>query len=121
SSQEFLQTQLAQLTETETALDRDIMTLQRERLSLEAGGLAAEARPSASLVQQIRTAEIELAQARRTLAPDHPEIRRLEENLKLLNSGTGSGGPDVVRRQAELIEAQLARLNEQKAGIALRR
>ncbi|QFQ87485.1 lipopolysaccharide biosynthesis protein [Paracoccus kondratievae] len=121
SSQEFLQTELAQLTEMETALDRDIMTLQRERLSLEAGGTAADARPSASLVQQIRAAEIELAQARRTLSPEHPEIKRLEENLERLNSGGGSGGSDVVRRQAELIDAQLAQLNEQKAGIALRR
>jgi len=121
SSQEYLQTELAQLTEMETTLDRDIMTLQRERLSLEAGGSAAEARSSASLVQQIRSAEIELAQARRTLAPDHPEIKRLQENLERLNSGSSSGGSDVIRRQAELIDAQLAKLNEQKAGIGIRR
>ncbi|RQP07633.1 MAG: lipopolysaccharide biosynthesis protein [Paracoccus sp. BP8] len=121
TSQEFLQTELAQLTEMETTLDRDVMTLQRERLSLEAGGTASEARPSASLVQQIRSAEIELAQARRTLSPNHPEIKRLEEILDRLNSGGGSGGSDVIRRQAELIDAQLAKLNEQKAGIAARR
>ncbi|WP_199261947.1 GumC family protein [Paracoccus binzhouensis] len=121
TSQEFLQTELAQLTEMETTLDRDIMTLQRERLSLEAGGSAADARPSASLVQQIRAAEIELAQARRTLDPDHPEIKRLEESLARLNSGAGIGGSDVLRRQAELIDAQLVKLNEQKAGIATRR
>ncbi|UFS64346.1 Wzz/FepE/Etk N-terminal domain-containing protein [Paracoccus denitrificans] len=121
SSQEFLQTELAQLTEMETALDRDIMTLQRERLSLEAGGLATETRPSASLVQQIRSAEVELAQARRTLSPDHPEIKRLEGTLERLNSGVASGGSDVIRRQAELIDAQLAKLNEQKAGIIIRR
>ncbi|WP_149765036.1 GumC family protein [Paracoccus thiocyanatus] len=121
SSQEFLQTELARLTEMETTLDRDIMTLQRERLSLEAGGTAAETRPSASLVQQIRSAEIELAQARRTLSPDHPEIARLEQTLARLNSGAGSGGSDVIRRQAELIEAQLASLSEQKAAIELRR
>ncbi|QRZ12387.1 lipopolysaccharide biosynthesis protein [Paracoccus methylovorus] len=121
SSQEFLQTEMAQLNEMETALDRDIMTLQRERLSLEAGGVAAETRPSASLVQQIRSAEVELAQARRTLSADHPEIKRLEEALERLNSGGGSGGSDVIRRQAELIEAQLTKLNEQKAGIGLRR
>lgn len=121
SSQEFLQTELARLAEMETTLDRDIMTLQRERLSLEAGGMAAETRPSASLVQQIRSAEIELAQARRTLSPDHPEIARLEQTLARLNSGAGSGGSDVIRRQAELIEGQLASLSEQKAAIELRR
>lgn len=121
SSQAFLQTELAQLTELETTMDRNLMDLQRERLSLEAGGTGLEVRPSASLVQQIRSAEVELAQARRTLAPDHPEIKRLESNLERLNSGGGSGASDVVRRQAELIDAQLAQLNQQKAGFALRR
>lgn len=97
TSQEFLQTELGQLTEMETTLDRDIMTLQRERLALEAGG-TVEVRASASLVQQIRAAEVELAQARRTLAPDHPEIKRLEDQLERLNSGGGSSGSDVARR-----------------------
>ncbi|WP_263566225.1 GumC family protein [Paracoccus sp. DMF] len=120
SSQTFLQTELAQLSEMETTLNSSIMDLQRERLSLEAGA-GADARPSASLVQQIRSAEIELAQARRTLAADHPEIKRLEDNLQRLNSGGGSGGSDVVRRQAELIDAQLLQLNQQKAGFETRR
>lgn len=121
SSQEFLQTELAQMAEMETSLDRDIMGLQRERLALEAGGMAADARPPASLVQQIRSTEIELAQARRTLAADHPEIKRLEETLERLNSGVSSGGSDVVRRQIELIDVQLAALNHQKAGLQTRR
>lgn len=121
TSQTYLQTELAQLSEMETTLDSSIMDLQRERLSLEAGGTGADARPSASLVQQIRAAEVELAQARRTLAADHPEIKRLEDNLQRLNSGGGSGGSDVVRRQAELIDAQLQQLNQQKAGFETRR
>ena len=120
SSQEFLQAELGQLTEIEAALDRDIMTLQRERLALEAGGIA-DARPSASLVQQIRSAEVELAQARRTLADGHPEIKRLENQLERLNSGGGSGGSDVVRRQVELIDAQLAQLDLDKQGLEKRR
>ncbi len=119
-SQEFLQTELGQLTEMETTLDRDIMTLQRERLALEAGGIA-EARPSASLVQQLRSAEVELAQARRTLADGHPEIKRLEEQVERLNSGGGSGGSDVVRRQVELIDAQLKQLDMDKLALDSRR
>lgn len=121
TSQTYLQTELAQLSEMESTLDSNIMDLQRERLSLEAGGTGTDARPSASLVQQIRAAEVELAQARRTLAADHPEIKRLEDNLQRLNSGGGSGGSDVVRRQAELIDAQLQQLNQQKAGFETRR
>ncbi|WP_114348825.1 GumC family protein [Paracoccus lutimaris] len=120
TSQEFLQTELGQLTEMETALDRDIMTLQRDRLALEAGG-AADMRPSASLVQQIRAAEVELAQARRTLDPEHPEIKRLEDELIRLNSGGGSGGSDVVRRQIELINAQLKQLDQEKLTLDSRR
>lgn len=121
TSQTYLQTELAQLSEMESTLDSNIMDLQRERLSLEAGGTGTDVRSSASLVQQIRSAEVELAQARRTLAADHPEIKRLEDNLQRLNSGGGSGGSDVVRRQAELIDAQLQQLNQQKAGFETRR
>ncbi len=121
TSQEYLQNELTQQNEMESALDRDIMTLQRERLALEAGNLAADARPSATLVQQIRTAEIELAQARRTLASDHPEIRRLEDNLERLNSGVDEPNSDVSRRQMQLIEAQLAQLTQEKVAIESRR
>ena len=121
SSQEFLQTELAQQVESESVLDRDIMTLQRERLALEAGGLTAGTRPSASLVQQIRAAEVELSQARRTLAADHPEIKRLEENLTRLNSGATETDTDVARRQAQLIDAQLGQLNQQKLALDARR
>jgi uncharacterized protein involved in exopolysaccharide biosynthesis len=121
TAQEFLQTELARQDETESVLDRDIMTLQRERLALEAGNLTAGARPSASLVQQIRAAEVELSQARRTLAADHPEIKRLEENLTRLNSGATETDSDVARRQAELIDAQLTQLNQQKVALDTRR
>ncbi len=121
SSQEFLQPELAQQVESESVLDRDIMTLQRERLALEAGSLTAGTRPSASLVQQIRAAEVELSQARRTLAADHPEIKRLEENLTRLNSGATETDTDVARRQAQLIDAQLGQLNQQKLALDARR
>ncbi|MTH34219.1 lipopolysaccharide biosynthesis protein [Paracoccus limosus] len=120
SSQEYLQTELAQLNASEAALDREIMGLQRGRLALEAGSTAADARPSATLVQQIRTAEIELAQARRTLAPDHPEIKRLEDQLKRLNSG-GESVSDVVERQGELYDSQLEQFRQQKAQMQDRR
>lgn len=121
TSQEYLQNELTQQTEMESALDRDIMTLQRERLSLEAGNVAADARPSATLVQQIRTAEIELSQARRTLAADHPEIKRLEENLERLTTGAAATDSDVSRRQMELIDAQLIQLNQEKVALEKRR
>ena len=122
SAQEYLQTELTQLGESENTLDREIMALQREQLALVSGGGTAptDPRPPASLVQQIRAAEVELAQARRTLPPDHPEIKRLEDNLERLNAG-GEAMSDSVRRQAELIDAQLVQLNQQKKEIEDRR
>lgn len=119
SAQEYLQTELAQLTESANALDREIMALQRDRLSLEAPGTGPDARPSASLVQQIRTSEIDLAQARRTLAPDHPEIKRLEDILVRLNSGIEATS-DLTLRRAALIDRQLDQLGEQKKVLQAR-
>ncbi|KGJ02368.1 lipopolysaccharide biosynthesis protein [Paracoccus halophilus] len=122
TSQEFVQSELGQLNELESAADRDIMALQRERLALEAGNLAAMGtRSSSSLVQQVRAAEIELAQARRTLAPEHPEIARLEANLERLNSGVEISAPDVTLRQLELIDTQLEELNQEKIALDARR
>lgn len=119
SAQEYLQNEMAQLSASEATLDREIMGLQRGRLALEAGGTAADARPSATLVQQIRTAEIELAQARRTLAPDHPEIKRLQDQLARLNAG-GESASDVVERQGELYDSQLAQFQQQKVQMQAR-
>ncbi|SMO69070.1 Uncharacterized protein involved in exopolysaccharide biosynthesis [Paracoccus laeviglucosivorans] len=113
AAQEYLQTELTQLGSSVNALERDIMALQRDRLALEEGPIGADARPSATLVQQIRTAEIELAQARRTLAPGHPEIKRLEDNLTRLNSGDESTS-DLTVRQAALIDRQLDQLADQR-------
>lgn len=120
SSQEYLQTELATMNTTETALDREIMALQRSRLALEAGITTADTRPSATVVQQIRTAEVELAQARRTLAPDHPEIKRLEDQLTRLNTG-GPGSSDIVQRQGELYDTQLQQFDRQRDEIKDRR
>ena len=120
SSQEFLQTELAQLAESENTLDREIMALQRSRLGLERPSLTADTRASATLVQQIRTAEIELAQARRTLAPDHPEIARLEENLRRLNAGDENSS-NLTEREAQLYDRQLEQLAQQKNRVQERR
>ncbi|MTH77826.1 GumC family protein [Paracoccus aestuariivivens] len=120
TAQESLSTELTQLNDAENTLDREIMALQRDQLTLIAGGTTAAERSASTLVQQIRNAEVELAQARRTLAPDHPEIKRLENNLRRLNAGDEAVS-EIVRRQLELNEAQLANLNSQKATMDQRR
>lgn len=120
SSQEYIQSESTQLNEAENSLDREIMALQRDQLTLETGSADNNGRSSASLVQQIRSAEVELAQARRTLAPEHPEIKRLEESLKRLNSG-GQAVSDMVRQHMQLLDEQLRQLNVQKQAIQHRR
>ncbi|MDS9466341.1 Wzz/FepE/Etk N-terminal domain-containing protein [Paracoccus sp. MBLB3053] len=120
SSQDALQTEMTRLTETENVLDREIMALQRDQLELVVGGGASDLRPTPSIVQRIREAEIQLAQARRTLAPGHPEIKRLQDDLERLNLG-GETVSDVVRRQTDLLSTQLRQLDGQKEKIEARR
>lgn len=120
SSQEFLQSELTQLAEQETTLDRDIMSLDRERLAIQAADNLAEGRPISSLAQQLRAAELELAQARRTFAPDHPEISRLEESIRRLSQGGVSEPSRLVHEQVLLIDAQLQQLRVQKTDISRR-
>lgn len=120
-SQQYLQDELTQIAASETALERDIMALQRDRLALEATGMGEDTRPAASLVQQIRSAEVELAQARRTLAPEHPEIARLEANLQMLQAGGANTAAAAVLRQTELIDSQLKQLAGQKLTLETRR
>ena len=120
SAQQYVQTELTQLTESENALDREIMELQRTQLTLVTGSGETGGRASSSLVQQIRSAEIELAQARRTLDPGHPEIKRLQETLDRLNTG-GQAVSDMVRQHTTLLGEQLQQLDQQKQGIQNRR
>ncbi|AGT10165.1 GumC family protein [Paracoccus aminophilus] len=121
SSQAYIQSQLTQLSEQDATLDRDIMSLERERLALQAGDntqtVEGSGRSAASLVQQLRAAEVELSQAKRTLAPDHPEIARLQENVRRLTQGGLSDTSRVTLEQVELIDAQLRQLRAQKAAV----
>lgn len=60
ASQEFQQAELSRIAEAEALLERDIMTLERERLAIQSG-TSSDGR-SPSLIQQLRNAENELAQ-----------------------------------------------------------
>lgn len=122
ASQEFLQTELTQLAEQETLLDRDIMALERERLAVQvAADTPVEGRATASLAQQLRAAELELAQARRTFAPNHPEIKRLEESVARLSQGGQSETSRMTADQVGLIDSQLDKLVTQKKTLVDRR
>lgn len=120
ASQDFIQTESTQLAQQLASVEREIMSLERERLSVQAADMSSDSRPTGSLAQQLRTAELELAQARRTFSPDHPEIARLENNIRQLFQGGVSEPMRAVSQQVELIEAQLEQLREQIAVLERR-
>lgn len=120
SAQEYIQQELTQLADQEAALDREIMSLDRERLAIQAADGLADGRPVSSLAQQLRAAELELAQARRTFDPDHPEIARLEENIRRLSQGGVSEPSRIVHEQVQLIDTQLQQLRQQQAQVTAR-
>lgn len=120
SSQEHVLSEIARLNEQESVLDREIMALERERLAIQAADSTIEGRPAGSLAQQLRSAELELAQARRTFAADHPEIARLEENIRRLNQGGLIQSSPIVDDQINLIDAQLEQLRRQRVMLSER-
>ncbi|TRW95786.1 lipopolysaccharide biosynthesis protein [Paracoccus sp. M683] len=103
-SRAFLQAELVSLAERETITRQNLMTTQRERLALEQTPVSDD---SASIVQQLRSAEVALAQARRTLPAGHPEIQRLERVITAINEGSSDEGGSGLGRQLSLIDSQI--------------
>lgn len=120
SSQDYIQSETTQLAQQLASIEREIMSLERERLSIQVADMSTDSRPVGSLAQQLRTAELELAQARRTFEPDHPEIARLENNVQQLFQGGVSEPMRVVSQQVELIDEQLEQLRGQISVLAQR-
>ncbi|TGN48875.1 hypothetical protein E4L95_18730 [Paracoccus liaowanqingii] len=98
-----------------SALLLTLQSLERERLALEVGTSADG--PPASLSQQLRILEVELAQARRTLPAEHPEVMRLMREIEMLRDGTEQQLPQRLSRQIELIRDQEAALSAERAEI----
>lgn len=120
SMQEFVQQELTQLGDQQATLDREIMSLDRERLAIQAADRSTEGRPMSSLAQQLRAAELELAQAKRTFDPDHPEIARLEDNIRRLSQGGTTEPSRLIHEQVLLIDAQLQQLRVEKETLTKR-
>lgn len=119
ASQEFQQAELSRIAGAEALLERDIMALDRERLAIEAGRSGDG--QSQSLIQQLRNAENELAQARLSLGPNHPEIQRLQAEIATLSKGGSTDLAPAVQRQLDLISSQLAQMQAQSADLDRRR
>ncbi|MDM7458938.1 MAG: hypothetical protein P3W94_006230, partial [Paracoccus sp. (in: a-proteobacteria)] len=105
-----LETQRVELTRTMQALDREL-------LALEVGADAGATGRATTVVQRLRTLEVELAQARRTLPPDHPEVRRLEDEVANVREGQERSLDPGTARQVALIREQYDSLLAERAAL----
>lgn len=111
----FLVSEQTRLEEQRTELTRALQSLERERLALEVG--TPEPGRQTPLAQQLRILEVNLAQAQRTLAPDHPEVRRLEDQITALRDGEEQQMSTGQARQVALIRQQEQTLEEERAAV----
>lgn len=126
---------LGRLQTADLDLDRQILdldlrlgelraTLNGTSTTAAAGGLSPEETERSRL-------ELDLAQKRRVLAPNHPEIRQLEQRLAAVraltdpkaaattgaDSGTTSQRTALIREQVNQISDQVAQLRARKAAL----
>lgn len=114
----FHQSELVALSSRETMTEQSLMELRRERLTLERNEMSGD---SSTIVQQLRAAEVALAQARRTLPANHPEIRRLEETIRSINEGGSEQTPAGLGRQLNMIDEQVTNMEQDLDEISSRR
>lgn len=117
-SRTFQQTELAGLSQREALTEQSLMELQRDRLELERSAVTDD---SASIVQQLRSAETSLAQARLTLPAGHPEIQRLQRTINELTQGGADVAGVGIGRQLSLIDSQLQAMQADLDTIIKRR
>lgn len=118
---ESIRAEQAQLRETLLGLEQRGLELEREQLGLElstyasAGDLA-----NLSLSDRLRKLTGELAQARRVLPDDHPEVQRIEAEIEGLRKGGEAEALSGADRQVALVIQQRAAVERQEAEVRAR-
>lgn len=115
---DYLMAEQTRLESQRSELIRSLQELERERLALEVG--TPELGRPASVAQQLRVLEVDLAQARRTLAPDHPEVQRLERQITSLRAGDQQLLAPGLSRQVNLVRDQMAALDLEREEVERR-
>ena len=101
----------------------DMIALRQQIDALKAGGGAVD---SLSLPAQLRAQKQILAQARQRYSEDHPDVKRIERQIKTLetriaagetNAGNEIGSPAVVQLKTQInaLDTQLAGLDRRQA------
>ena len=85
---------LARLETSAGEIDRQILELELRRTELQGGTLAGGVGPSGLSTgeSELERLELELATRRRVLGPNHPELRRLQEQVDAVRSLVAAGG-----------------------------
>lgn len=142
-SLEYRRDELVRLQESAMEIERRLLELDEEHLTMElalGGGnplRSSALMPGSPEETELRRLAVELAQRQRVLSPDNPELKRLEDRIsaiaELVPSAAsemvavvGLGEPSaeqqsVLRRQMTLLEQQTGLLREQKTVIDERR
>jgi uncharacterized protein involved in exopolysaccharide biosynthesis len=103
----------------------DMIALRQQIDALKAGGGAVD---SLSLPAQLRAQKQILAQARQRYSEDHPDVKRIERQIKTLetriaagetNAGNEIGSPAVVQLKTQInaLDTQLAGLDRRQAEL----
>ncbi len=145
-SLEFRREELRRSQERDLEIDASLLQLEESRAALNLA-LIGEAPAGMGIVAatpaetELGRLEVELAQKRKVLAPNHPDIRRLTSQLAAVTAlveqaPTDKKQPDAappprsalnqaqqtaIRRQLSQIDAQIQLLKDQKASLADRR
>ncbi len=139
NSLEFRRAELARIHADDLEIDRQIFEREEKRAALrtalESENFAvptADPKPQSPEEAEYRALQRELARRRSVLAPNHPEIRRLEsqiESLLPLLPGDGlaplGGSPEAqkvaAQQQIDLLTSQIQLLRDQKELLAEQR
>jgi len=115
---EAMRSEQASLRELLLDLERRDLELEREQLVLELGSEEAEgAAANLSLAERLRKLSSELAQTRRILPNDHPEVRRIEAEIQALRSGRDTEHLTGSDRQIALVGQQRDAVTRQMGEI----
>lgn len=118
---EFRRDELTRLSENSDELRRQIRALQRERLSYETSrATSVDPNDDTALDAEIRRLEAELASRKQILSADNPYIRRLEAEIAVLASDQNRAHAEMVAGQIQLIDQDIALLEQQLDANAAR-
>ncbi|WP_224979832.1 hypothetical protein, partial [Klebsiella pneumoniae] len=73
-----------------------------------------------SLSEQIGRLRVDLAQARRRLGDNHPEVQRLQDSIAELQRGGASNLSPGLQRQVALIDEQLTTMEDERTALDAR-